>query len=369
MKTDITNYDYESVLSYLGYEYRLSSGNRGLQINVKTCPNCHSNDYKVYFNAESFLGNCFRCDEKWNLFKFLNKSIGGPSSNVFRFLENNESIFTYKPKKLHHVSIKANKDWKLPLNLKIENDDDLPGYLVDRGIDAKIAKRFDLRNCQAGFYRYEDYQGNRRMVDFSNRIIIPIYDVDGKPATFQGRDITGTSPKKYLFPNMLPGTARYIYNAHYVIKNRIKRVILNEGVFDVFATTKALESEVGYKDWAACGTFGKHFSIQKDVYTAEDQLADLAAMKAAGVEEFVIMWDGEPKARTAAIKAALKLRAYGFPVTVALDLPDGCDPAETTPQMVLKALNQRRVPTNMMLVRSRLSSERIRTGSNPKEDC
>jgi DNA primase len=354
---DLNEVDIEQLVSFEGYEYRLSSGNRGLQLNVKTCPKCHKEDYKVYFNAENGLGNCFSCDQKFNKFSFVQyaRGFGDKKALVFRYLEGIYSTVAYKPRPKQHVDIKLNKDWKLPLNKRIELDEDLPQYLLDRHINAKIAKRFDLRVCDAGFYKYEDHSNRIRMVDFSGRIIIPINDINGNPATFQGRDLTGSAARKYLFPNMLPGTARYIYNSHFVIKNKIKRVVLNEGVFDVFATTKALESEVGYKEWAACGTFGKHFSIQTNTRQAEDQLADLAVMKEAGVEEFVIMWDGEPKARIAALKAALKLRSYGFNVKVALGLPEGCDPAECSAQDVLRALDTRVVPSEMQLIRYRIS--------------
>jgi DNA primase len=347
--------DIEQLVSFEGYEYRLSSGNRGLQLNVKTCPACNRDDYKVYLNADSGLGNCFGCDQKFNKFSFVKFARGFAENKlVFTYLEGIHSNVKVAPRAKVFHDVKINKDWKLPLNTKILLDEDVPQYLLDRNIDAKIAKRFDLRDCQFGYYKYEDHSGRSRTVDFSNRIIIPIFDSSGRPATFQGRDYTGTAERKYLFPNMLPGTARYIYNAHYAINNRIRRVVLNEGVFDVFATTKALESEVGYKDWTACGTFGKHFSIQTDTRQAEDQLADLAIMQKAGVEEFCIMWDGEPKARIAAVVAALKLRAYGFHVTVALGLPDGCDPAECSARDVLTALDNRKVPTQMQLVRLRM---------------
>jgi DNA primase len=356
---DLQTIDIEQLISYEGYEYRLSQGNRGLQINVKSCPKCHREDYKVYFNAESGLGNCFGCDTKFNKFSFV-KFARGIEQNplVFRYLEGIYSNVESKPRPVkQHVDIKLNKDWKFPINKTILLDEDVPQYLLDRDINAKIAKRFDLRVCDNGFYKYEDHFNRVRMVDFSSRIIIPIYDIHGCPATFQGRDLTGTAERKYLFPNMLPGTARYIYNAHYIVKNRIRKVILNEGAFDVFAATAALESEVGYKEWGSCGTFGKHFSIQTNTRTAEDQLADLAVMQKAGVDEFCIMWDGEHKARVAAVEAALKLRAYGFNVTVALGLPDGCDPAESTKREVLTALDKRKVPTQMDLVRLRMMAK------------
>lgn len=351
---NLNDFDVEQLVAYEGYEYKLCAGQSGLQVNVKTCPNCGREDFKVYLNAETGLGNCFGCDVKYNKFSFIKLSRGlTKNGDVFRYLQGINSYVTYKPKR-QIIEHKLNKDWVLPLNTRIELDQDLPDYLKDRNIDAKICKRFDLRYCDAGFYKYQDWFEKTKYVDFSKRIIIPVKDINGSLVTFQGRDITGKSNKKYLFPNMLPGTGRYIYNADYIIKNKLKKVILCEGVFDVFAATQAIETDVTYMQWGVAGTFGKHLSIRSNNVMQEDQLSDLMMLKSCGVDEFVIMWDGERKARLAAIDACLQLRSYGLNASVALDLPDGCDPNEATINEVLSALNKRIIPTKLSSVTYRL---------------
>lgn len=354
---NLDEYDAEQIIAYEGYEYRLGNGNNGPQINVKTCPNCNSDDYKVYINADSGLGNCFKCEVKFNKYKFVKLSRNLKSHNdVVRYLENMSSLVSYKPK-LHIKLREPVKDWVLPQSYLIELEDHLPEYLKDRNVNAKLAKRFDLRYCEYGFYHYKDFQDKSKAVDFSRRVIIPIKDIDGNMVTFQGRDVTGTSARKYMFPNMLPGTGRYIYNADYAIKNKAKVVILNEGVFDVFATTLALESDVKYREYIACGTFGKHLSISSNNFQSEDQLSDLFKLYEQGIEEFVLLWDGEPAAISAAFESVMKLNSFGLNATVAV-IGGGLDPAETDPSVLLKAIDDRRKPTTLDLIRMKLNYER-----------
>jgi DNA primase len=348
--------DTEQLVSYLGYEYRVGNGKNGVQLNLRLCPNCGRQEYKVYLNADTGLGNCFQCNIGLNKYKLIKLTLGlATHGAVCRYVDSVSTVVTYRPK-VHPDAYKLNTDWKLPLNKRIELEEDLPQYLKDRGINAKLAKRFDIRICENGFYKYQDFNERSHFVDFSNRIILPVHDIDGELVTFQGRDTTGTSEKKYLFPNMLPGTARFIYNAHLALKNKAKKVVLSEGCFDVFATTEALESDVGYKDFAACGTFGKHLSIAATNVNSADQLTDLYKLKEGGVEEFIVLWDGERKAIAAAIEAALNLTGYGFNATVAR-LSDGNDPAEATREEVLRAIDMRTKPTKFDLMRMRLSAD------------
>jgi DNA primase len=350
---DLDKYDVEQIVAYEGFEYKITNGNSGLQINIKECPRCHSSDYKVYLNAETGLGNCFRCNEGFNKYKLVKLSRGlSSAADVARAFEGMESVISYRPKAFIPYR-KMNKDWVLPQNFKIDLEEQLPQYLKDRSVDAKLAKRFELRVCEYGFYHYVDFQDRERAVDFSQRIIIPIKDIDGNLVTFQGRDMTGKAEKKYLFPNMLPGTGRYIYNAHYAKRHKAKKVVLNEGVFDVFAMTQALESDLKYRDYFACGTFGKNLSISATNATSEDQLSDLFALFEAGVEELVVLWDGESAAIKAAYEAAVALNTFGLNATVAV-IGGGLDPAETEPDVLLRAIDARKKPTALDIVRLKL---------------
>lgn len=351
---NLDDFDMEQLVSYEGFEYKLSSGNSGLQINVKDCPHCGGSNWKVYLNAESGLGNCFRCDFKFNKYKFIKEARQIPNhSGVMKYFESISSFTKYKTRR-EIVYSKYNKDWKLPLNTKISSPELIPDYLKDRNIDLKICERFDLRYCDAGFYVYEDFFGKNRAIDFSKRVIIPVRDIAGNLITFQGRDITGKSDKKYLFPNRLAATGSCIYNAHYIIQNKIKKAVLCEGVFDVFATVQALESDVRFMDYGVAGTFGKHLSVNLPNSKSSDQLEDLIQMRNHGLEQVVILWDGEKEAVIAANKTALLLQNYGFDVRVGI-LPENKDPAEVDKATVLKSIVESQRVSKLSSIRYKLN--------------
>ncbi len=78
------------------------------------------------------------------------------------------------------------------------------------------------------------------------RLLIPVYDLDGKLVTFQGRDIIGDQDAKYLFPPALPGTGRFLYNGHNAV--RARRIAMGEGAFDVFSLKAAIDGESDLRD-------------------------------------------------------------------------------------------------------------------------
>lgn len=76
MSINLDDIDTEQLVAFEGYEYRVSNGNSGVQLNIKDCPNCHRSDYKVYLNAETGLGNCFVCNTGFNKYKFVKLARG-----------------------------------------------------------------------------------------------------------------------------------------------------------------------------------------------------------------------------------------------------------------------------------------------------
>lgn len=353
MSFNFNDIDPEVLLDSEGYNYRLSSGSSGLQLHIETCPHCRKDEWKVYANAETFLGNCFQCGFKFNMFTFILAARNLSKANTYKYLSDFATQNFFEPRQRKSFSPKINKDWVLPLNKKILSNEDIPEYLVKRNIDLKIATRFDLRVCENGFYIYENYHEKKIAVDFSSRILIPIVDIDGNQVTFQGRDYSGVSSKRYLFPNMLPSSGAFIYNADYALKNNFKKIILNEGAFDVYATTQAIESDVTFSDFCACGTWGKHLSVDLSGAIAKDQLSDLYRLKANGLEEIIILWDGEIKAIIAAMETAIKLGNLGFKVKVGI-LPLNKDPAEVSREEVLKSLKEAQEVNELTLMKYRL---------------
>ncbi|MBO6511882.1 MAG: hypothetical protein JJ979_25935 [Roseibium sp.] len=205
-------------------------------------------------------------------------------------------------------------------------------YLEKRGITGELASYFHLRCCLEGWWNFIDEDGKPSGQKFDNRIIIPVFNLDGDLVTFQGRDLSGTSAKKYLFPKMLPGTGRYLYNGQNF--GKAKRAVLGEGAFDVAAIKLAFDEDESLRDIAPMGTFGKHLSYGQDDGT--DQLGALLELKRRGLEEVTIMWDGEWKALISALDACRQIQRIGLRSRVAL-LPAGKDPNEVPGHVVRQA--------------------------------
>lgn len=149
--------------------------------------------------------------------------------------------------------------------------------------------------------------------------------------SFQGRDITGTADRKYLFPNGFASTGEHLYNGHNV--RGTDTVVLGEGVFDVVAIKIAFDEEQDLRHIVPIGSFGKHLAL--------GQIAKFRTLAERGVKNVVIMWDGELEATKDAIRAGLKLIGLGFNVKIA-SLPNGCDPNEISAANVRHVYYQRR---------------------------
>lgn len=325
----------EELLEHFGCEYRETNGRTGLQWNVRDCPKCGKEDWKVYLNQETGLGNCFRCGNinrwsfaAWNLGTDDAKAVGGLFDSIAKM-----GGWKPKPVKRERVIVPViDGALKLPrsFDLPTPQGQTLP-YLNDRGISLELQRYFHLRFCQDGAFDYRKEDGTQCRMPFSGRIIIPVFDLDAQLVTFQGRDITGQAEKKYLFPPRLPGTARFLYNGHNALDRQ--HIVMGEGAFDVMAIKSAFMVKTGFREIEAVGSFGKKLSLDGE---GPNQLTALLALKARGLTTITIMWDGETSAINSAFEAAEQLTRYGFKVRIAF-LPKGKDPNEISPELVRKA--------------------------------
>lgn len=317
-----------------GIKYKETAGHSGPQIVLQTCPFCGNKKWKVYANKETGYGNCFVCETTFNKMSLVKVLLGDiPWSKVYDYV--NTSVvnvgFVFKKKQptvyVHDNAVVLPNSEPLPF----ADGSNLP-YLECRGITGELASYFHLRYCQKGEWRYMK-ENEWRERDFSHRVIVPIYDLDGSLQTFQGRDITGTAGQKYLFPATLPGAGRFLYNGHNA--TLAKRVVLTEGVFDTFAAKIALDDDESLRDIVPIASFGKHLSSGKHV--ADDQLSRFLQLKNMHLEEVIVMWDGEENALRAAIRAGRILRQVGLSVKMAF-LPKEKDPNEVPPFVVCAAI-------------------------------
>lgn len=324
--------DLEFVFERESMPYKIGRGASGMQINSKHCPECGDSRWRTYLNADTGLGNCFVCNAPYNKLTFLKAHFGLEWREFFALCGDLLKEQGWRPKRLVTAAVDAGAV-KLPYShaLPLETGENL-AYLEQRGITADYARYFNLRWCEYGWWDAVKDDGEKWQQKFDNRVIIPVYDLDGDLTTFQGRDLTGRAERKYLFPIGLPGTGRYLLNGQNV--HLTKEVVMGEGAFDVAAIKIAFDDEVALRSIVPVGSFGKHLSY--GALDGNDQIGRFLKLKANGIERVTIMWDGEEKALVAALDAAKRLTGIGLVARVAL-LPLDKDPNEVLPEVVRKA--------------------------------
>lgn len=347
--------DVEDYLDHEGIDYKETHGSHGRQANIRTCPVCGGSSWKVYIGLDTGLGNCFHgsCEAKFNKWSFIKAHIGVDKVGlVIEHLERTAKDLGWRPKRTVSAATFTPDQLKLPISIPLPTPEGQNlQYLESRGVSGEMAAYFHLRFCEDAWWNFTKPDGKPGGQNFGMRIIIPVFDVDGTLVTFQGRDLTGASDRKYLFPSTLPGTGRFLYNGHNAM--RAKRVVMNEGAFDVIATKIAVDEESALRDIVPIGSFGKHLSVSAS--ETNDQMNRFIQLKAAGLEEVIIMWDGEPQALVDAIVAGEKLQKIGLRVKIAL-LPKGKDPNEVHPQVVRECIWKAQLLTPALAIRLRVNN-------------
>lgn len=332
-------------------------GSSGMQINVRDCPqaSCGDSRYRVYLNAETGVGNCFICETRFNKLSFIHTYLHGDREaakwgDTFKHVKTALVEQGWRPKRTVTAHVEVPSEIRLPDSFALPTPEGQNlKYLEERGITPELAAYFHLRYCDSGWWNFTKDDGSRGGQKYEQRLLIPVFDLDGKLVTFQGRDIIGNADAKYLFPPSLPGTGRFLYNAHNAV--RAKRITMGEGAFDVFSLKKAVDGESDLRDIVPVGSFGKHLSTG-DI-AGNDQLGALIVLKEHGLEEVIIVWDGTPDALAAALKAAESMRKIGLRVRIAM-LPLDCDPNEVSGDVTRKAIWEARLYTPALAVEWRL---------------
>lgn len=346
--------DLEYFVERESIPFKVSRGSSGMQINVKDCPECGNSKWKVYLNAENGRGNCFACSTGYTKAGYIHKHYGHGDNEWRKTFDICAEVMReqgWRPARVIPAAVSHGVvDMPLSIELPTKDGQNLQ-YLEDRGINGDLTRYFGLRYCQMGWWNYKDDEGNSKGQHFGERVLIPVYDLDGELKTFQGRDLTGTSDRKYLFPMSLPGTGRYLLNGQNCHLTR--RAALGEGFFDVAAMKAAFDADSNLRDVVPLGSFGKHLSYGS--VNGDDQLGRFLKLKAAGLQELTIMWDGEVKALMSALDAAKLLTGIGLVVKIAM-LPTGKDPNEVIGQVVREVFHKAQRWTPMLDIRLRLNN-------------
>lgn len=332
----LQNIMVEDVLDREGIDYKHTSGASGEQLNLRECPFCGGTASKVFINRESGLGNCFHgsCPKgTFNAFQLIREILDRPAyGKMIDYLEGLARELGWRPaRRKIEVEVVAGA-WELPDSYALPlKDGRTLSYLTKRGLDAATTQRFHLRYCIDGWFNFQKPDGSKGGMNFAERVLIPVYDIDGTMVTFQGRDLTGSSDRKYLFPPGLPGTANFLFNGQNVTGKHT--LIMNEGAFDVVRTEQNI-FETRFENFGVVGSFGITLSKGR---SGLDQVNRLIRLKALGLHRVIVMWDGEPKAFEKALDACAEVIKVGLRADVALTSP-GKDPGELTPDETVAAL-------------------------------
>jgi len=183
------------------------------------CPFCNHHKKKLQVNLETQKWHCWVCNIGGHKIGILLRKLNAPKNiitEVLKILKDYYGVSREKEEKTEY-NVSLPKEYK-PLWIKSEDPiyRNAIHYLRRRMIGPIDILRYSMGFCSSGGY--------------SNRIIIPSYDKDGKLNYFLARDIFPNSKFKYKNPPMskdMIGFELYI--------NWNEPIILCEGVFDAIA--------------------------------------------------------------------------------------------------------------------------------------
>lgn len=332
----LSEIDITDWLDWEGISYRRAGS--GSNLNLKDCVFCGDSRHKVYMRADNGLGTCFHgdCNEKFNLFSFARRHLNADARSTIAHFKDYALRTGIGPRATPVVRHEPNTEgWQMPPSIALPTLEGMTHqFLIDRGITIKTQIAFDLRFCAEGRFDYQDIDGQFRQMIYDQRIIIPVHDLDGVVKTFQGRDVSGTSDRRYLFPATLPGTGRFLYGGHLIAEK--PHLVFGEGPFDVMAIHQALIDHPDFRAVGAIGSFGLSIG-HSDHIGNDDQLHRLLLLKAQGLAQITFLWDGTRAAWLAALEAGIMLRRHGFKVRMGA-LPQDKDPNEVDTATVRRAI-------------------------------
>ena len=183
------------------------------------CPFCNHHKKKLQVNLETQKWHCWVCNMGGYKIGILLRKLNAPKQIISEVLK---ILGDYK-------GVKHEKDEKTEYNVSLpqcykplwkKTDDPLYKnaihYLKQRGINGIDILRYSIGYCTSNGY--------------SNRIIIPSYDADGKLNYFIARDMFPDSKFKYKNPPMSKDTVCFE-----MFVNWDEPIVLVEGAFDAIA--------------------------------------------------------------------------------------------------------------------------------------
>jgi DNA primase len=183
------------------------------------CPFCNHHKKKLQVNFETQKWHCWVCNQGGHKIGILLRKINAPKniiSEVLKLLGDYKGVKHEKEEVTKYdVSLPQCYQplWKPSTDPLYKN---AIAYLKRRGINGIDILRYSMGYCSSNGY--------------SNRIIIPSYDADGKLNYFLARDMFPNSKLKYKNPPMSKDTVCFE-----MFINWNEPIVLCEGVFDAIA--------------------------------------------------------------------------------------------------------------------------------------
>ena len=183
------------------------------------CPKCNHHKRKLQVNLSNGKSHCWVCNFSAHTAPQLLQKINAPKSLIKEVLE---LVGDYRD---YRIDKKEKTQWNVSLPecfhpLWNKSNDILYkhaiNYLYKRGISEQDMLRYGIGYCSDGVY--------------SNRIIIPSYDLEGKLNYYIARDMFPNSKMKYKNPPMSKDVVVFE-----LFINWNKPIVLCEGAFDAIA--------------------------------------------------------------------------------------------------------------------------------------
>ena len=185
------------------------------------CPFCHHHKKKLQVNLETQQWHCWVCDSKGRKIQTLLKRLHVDSKKIRKVFEiyGDDYIVTSTSTDEEKVELRLPSEFKSllvkpkglnPLYKKVVQ------YAKDRGITKEDIIRYNIGYCDGGIY--------------TNRIIIPSYDVDNRLNYFIARSVFAEEKFKYKNPPVSKNVT--------IFENQVnwkKPITLCEGVFDAMS--------------------------------------------------------------------------------------------------------------------------------------
>lgn len=274
---------------------------------VGLCPFHPDNNPSFYVNPEKKICNCFVCHSGGNVISYRQKYNKISFYEATKLLANEIGIEMQEQHQIeqtpkHLMLLEAMKFYHQILKVTTQGKN-VREYLQKRGMDDVIVNRHLLGYCdpKLNTYQYLENEAKNKKFSyldieqsnlfnksnydfFANRLVIPIFDDDGRCVGASGRIIDNSNTSKYINSSEsdIFEKKKILYNLNNA-KNNLKngQLIIVEGFFDVFS----FEEQGVYNVVAAMGTTltNNHLELLrkykiKEVILAYDQ--DKAGMQA-----------------------------------------------------------------------------------------